>query len=197
MVRIMGRVVFMCGPSGAGKTTYAKRLEDEGMERLSFDIEMWRRGIRTVPLPPETRADIEHALRSRLLQLVANGTGVVLDFSFWSRQMRDDWRKVLEPTGVVPETIYLATDRATVLQRVRDRQGDHSDDYVLPERLATTSTTSRCPLRTKDPLPSSASHGLTRASPSPRGQRHDRTFLSGPIHDCECVGHFVSELLDQ
>ncbi len=36
MVRIMSRVVFMCGPSGAGKTTYSKRLEDEGMERLSF-----------------------------------------------------------------------------------------------------------------------------------------------------------------
>lgn len=126
MVPIMSRVIFMCGPSGAGKTAYAKRLEAEGMERLSFDIEMWRRGIRTVPLPPETRADIEHSLRSRLLQFVADGADVVLDFSFWSRQMRDDWRNVLEPTGVVPETIYLATDRATILQRVRDRQGDHS-----------------------------------------------------------------------
>jgi predicted kinase len=60
----------------------------------------------------------------------------VLDFSFWSRKMRDEWRRLLEPTGVVPETIYLATDRATVLRRVRDRQGSHSDDYVLPEHLA-------------------------------------------------------------
>ncbi|HEX6151872.1 AAA family ATPase [Nocardioides sp.] len=41
----MSRVVFMCGPSGAGKSTYARRLESEGMVRLSFDMEMWRRGI--------------------------------------------------------------------------------------------------------------------------------------------------------
>ncbi len=132
----MGRVIFMCGPSGSGKTTYAERLESEGMTRLSFDVEMWRRGIRSVPLPSEVRSEIEAVLRDQLLQLVSNNIDVVLDFAFWSRQMRAEWRQVLEPTGVVPETIYLNTDRATILNRLRDRQGDHSDDYVIPEDLA-------------------------------------------------------------
>ncbi|HYH10854.1 MAG TPA: ATP-binding protein [Thermomicrobiales bacterium] len=126
----------MCGPSGAGKTTYAQRLEEEGMTRLSFDTEMWRRGITTVPLPPEKRAEIEAELRARLLGLVADGVDVVLDFSFWSRQMRDEWRHLLEPVGVVPETVYLAVDRATVLRRVGERRGSHSDDYEIPEDLA-------------------------------------------------------------
>ncbi|QNN54837.1 ATP-binding protein [Nocardioides mesophilus] len=125
----------MCGPSGAGKSTFARRLEGEGMVRLSFDVEMWRRGLSMVPLPPEVRAEIETGLRARLLELVAAGTDVVLDFSFWSRRMRDDYRKLLEPTGVVPETIYLATDRETVLRRMRARRGDHSDDFVLTEDL--------------------------------------------------------------
>ena len=106
------------------------------MTRLSFDVEMWRRGITSVPLPPGTRAEIEADLRARLLDLVTAGVDVVLDFSFWSRQMRDEWRRLLEPVGVVPETVFLATDRTTILQRVRDRQGDHSDDYVIPEDLA-------------------------------------------------------------
>lgn len=106
------------------------------MIRLSFDTEMWRRGITTVPLPPEVRADIETGLRTRLLELVETGTDVVLDFSFWSRQMRDDYRALLETIGVVPETVYLATDRATVLDRVRARRAEHPDDYVLPEELA-------------------------------------------------------------
>jgi predicted kinase len=117
MVPDMSRVIFMCGPSGSGKTIHARRLEAEGMTRLSFDVEMWRRGITSVPLPPETRAEIESDLRVRLLELVAAGVDVVLDFSFWSRQMRDEWRRVLEPVGVVPETIFVSTDRATVLQR--------------------------------------------------------------------------------
>lgn len=131
----MSRVIFMCGPSGAGKSTYAQRLESEGMVRLSFDVEMWRRGISTVPLPPDIRDEIETYLRARLLDLVAAGTDVVLDFSFWSRRMRDDYRRLLEPAGVVPETIYLATDRETVLSRMRARRGRHSDDFVLTDDL--------------------------------------------------------------
>ncbi|MDQ3094643.1 MAG: hypothetical protein M3Q82_01555, partial [Actinomycetota bacterium] len=61
---------------------------------------------------------------------------VVLGFSFWSRQMRDDYRSLSRPTGVVPETYYLATDRETVLARVRARRGSHADDSVLTEALA-------------------------------------------------------------
>ncbi len=105
------------------------------MVRLSFDVEMWHRGISSVPLPSDVRGEIESDLRARLLELVAAGTDVVLDFSFWSRRMREDYRKLLEPTGVVPETIYLATDRETVLSRMRARRGSHSDDYVLTEEL--------------------------------------------------------------
>lgn len=131
----MSRVIFMCGPSGAGKSTYAQRLEGEGMVRLSFDVEIWRREISTVPLPPDVRAEIETDLRARLLELVAAGADVVLDFSFWSRRMRDDYRQFLEPTGVVPETVYLATDRETVLSRMKARRGHHSDDFVVAEDL--------------------------------------------------------------
>ena len=97
---------------------------------------MWRRGVATVPPPAELRSEIQTDLRARLLELVAAGTNVVLDFSFWSRRMRDDYRELLEPLGVIPETIYLATDRETVLSRIRARNGSHADDFVLPEALA-------------------------------------------------------------
>ena len=103
------------------------------MVRLCFDVEMWRRDISTVPPPPDVREEIEADLQARLLDLVAAGTDVVLDFSFWSRRMRDDYREVLRPTGVTPETVYLATDRDTVLERVRARRGSHSDDFVLSD----------------------------------------------------------------
>lgn len=106
------------------------------MVRLSFDVEMWRRGLRAVPLAPEVRAEIESELRERLLRLVAEGRDVVLDFSFWSRAMRDDYRRLLAEVGVVPETVYLATDRETVLARVRARAGRDADDFELPEALA-------------------------------------------------------------
>jgi predicted kinase len=132
----MARVVLMCGPSGSGKTTYARGLQAAGMVRLSFDAVMWERGITDVPLPPDVRAGIEAELRARLLGLVAEGRDVVLDFSFWSRAMRDDYRRLLAEVGVVPETVHLATDRDTVLARVRARRGGHPDDFVVDEGLA-------------------------------------------------------------
>ena len=67
----MGRVIFMCGPAGSEKSTVARRYEQQGMTRLSFDQEAW------------------------------------------SRSTREEYRELLRPFGVSPETIYLATDRAT------------------------------------------------------------------------------------
>src|ERR1700689_2129270 len=132
----MGRVIFMCGPAGSGKSTIARQYEEQGMTRLSFDQEAWSRGITTMPLPEDVHRDIEGVLRARLLGLVRTGSDVVLDFSFWSRRMRDEYRELLRPFGVVPETVYLATDRATVLRRVAARAGGDGDDFQLGTELA-------------------------------------------------------------
>ena len=132
----MARVIFMCGPAGSGKSTVARRYERQGMTRLSFDQEAWSRGITTMPLPDDVHRDIEATLRARLVDLVRNGSDVVLDFSFWSRRIRDDYRELLRPLGVVPETVYLATDRAIAIRRIADRAAGHGDDFQLSPELA-------------------------------------------------------------
>jgi predicted kinase len=132
----MGRVIFMCGPAGSGKSTIARQYERQGMTRLSFDQEAWTRGITTMPLPEDVRRDIEGVLRARLVGLVRTGSDVVLDFSFWSRRMRDEYRELLRPFGVVPETVYLATDRATALQRIAARAARDGDDFQVSTELA-------------------------------------------------------------
>ena len=136
IVAFMGRVIFMCGPAGSGKSTVARQYEQQGMVRLSFDQEAWARGITVMPLPDDVHRDIEHVLRARLADLVRSGSDVVLDFSFWSRRMRDEYREFLRPFGVVPETVYLATDRATALQRVAARARRDGDDFKISTELA-------------------------------------------------------------
>jgi predicted kinase len=135
-VATVARVIFMCGPAGSGKSTVARQYERQGMTRLSFDQEAWSRGITAMPLDDDVHRDIERVLRARLDELVRAGADVVLDFSFWSRAMRDDYRELLRPHGVIPETVYLATDRDTVLERVRARSAGHGDDFRLTEELA-------------------------------------------------------------
>lgn len=114
----------------------ARRLEAGGMVRLSFDQEAWDRGTRHMPLPDDVHRDVEEHLRRRLRDLVGEGREVVLDFSFWSRAMRDDWRRLLEPYGIVPETMYIATDRATCLERVAARALANGDDFALTPEIA-------------------------------------------------------------
>lgn len=45
----VGRVIFMCGSAGSGKSTGTRRYEREGMTRLSLDQEAWARGVTAMP----------------------------------------------------------------------------------------------------------------------------------------------------
>lgn len=128
--------MMMCGPGGAGKTTYAKRLEREGWTRLSFEVEFWDRGITTMP-SAEVVAEVAADLKARLLRQVAAGNDVVLDFGFWFRRQRDEFRALLAPQGIVPETVYIATSLETILSRVGDRHGRQADDWPLTAQTAT------------------------------------------------------------
>jgi predicted kinase len=126
----------MCGPAGSGKSTAARNLERERFLRMSFDDEAWRRGIKIMPLSNDDRDVIERDLKGRLVRLVLAGHDVVLDFAFWSRAMRDEYRRRLAPLGVTAETIYLNTPREVALARVNARDGNHADDFQLPAELA-------------------------------------------------------------
>lgn len=106
------------------------------MVRLSFDEAAWQRGLRTMPLEADMHSEIEAALRGRLIDLVSSGADVVLDFSFWSLTMREDYRRLLRPLGIIPETIYLATPREVALARIRTRTVSHPDDFRLSEEVA-------------------------------------------------------------
>lgn len=124
-----------------------------------------------MPLPVELNRKIEQDLRARLVELVSQGVDVVLDLSFWSRRARLDYRALLRPLGIEPETIYLATAQAVVLERVASRSSGHDGDSTLPEDLApTTSTTaSRRPL-TKAHSRSSAKSSTAGAATLHRAQ---------------------------
>lgn len=106
------------------------------MTRLSYDQEAWDRGVRGMPVSDDVRAEIDAHLRRNLVQLLVQGRDVVLDFSFWSRAMRADWRRLVAEHGIAAETIYMATDKETCLDRIRGRAHTHGDDFFLAPDLA-------------------------------------------------------------
>jgi predicted kinase len=122
----LSRVVLTCGIAGAGKTTYAKRLEARGYVRLSIDEEVWRRfGRLGVDYSPdryeEHSAAAEAALERRLLALIAAGRNVVLDYSFWRRDIRERYKRLIHGAGARWELVYLKVDPDELRQRLAQR----------------------------------------------------------------------------
>ena len=83
------KVILMCGPAGSGKSTLAKKFESTGMTILSYDEESFKRGLKEHPLPQEVLEDIKTYLDEKLISLIMQNIDIVLDYSFWSREMRN------------------------------------------------------------------------------------------------------------
>lgn len=89
-----------------------------------------------MPLLEEDHEQISADLRQRLIQHLDHGNDVVLDFSFWSRTKREEWRRLVAAHGITAETIYMATDKETCLSRLRSRALAHKDDFILSRGIA-------------------------------------------------------------
>lgn len=129
------RVVLMCGLAGSGKTTYSKQLELQGYVRLSIDEEVWKR-MKAGTLTPESdirlvSMSIEEDLRARLVDLVRQRRDVVVDFSFWARISRDDYRRIVAENGGETELVYLRVPPDVIRERVGKREGNEANSVIV------------------------------------------------------------------
>ncbi|MFH0179118.1 AAA family ATPase [Streptomyces cacaoi] len=99
----MSTVVLMCGLPGAGKTTYAMELVRRGFARLSVDEVVWQRlGQRDAGpvLGAEAfdrlKEEVRREQRQELVELMLAGRDVVVDYSFWCRAARDDYKTLID-----------------------------------------------------------------------------------------------------
>jgi predicted kinase len=114
------RLFVVCGLPGAGKTTYAKKLEarfhairfcpDEWMEDLALDL-----------YAEHSRARME-TLQWKLAQsLLARGVAVVIEWGTWGRHERDTLRLRARELGAAVELHYLTAPPDVLYERVRQR----------------------------------------------------------------------------
>jgi predicted kinase len=134
-------VYLLCGLTGSGKTTSAKRLEAAGAVRLSVDEQAdARHGRYGVDYRMEEYFDRERPvvqkLRRRLVELVESGRAVVLDYGL-RRSDRDADKRLVEAHGGSWRLLSLKVDREVLLQRLveRNRRGDANALMVTPSAL--------------------------------------------------------------
>lgn len=135
-------IVMMCGVAGSGKTTFAQKLEKEGFARLSIDEDIWStHGRFGVDYPKENyesyQKESEKKLRMELVNLIQARYHVVVDFSFWQRQRRNEYKQLIERHGGVWELIYLKVPPDELRQRllIRSERFDANAAFPITEDI--------------------------------------------------------------
>lgn len=136
-------VYLLIGLTGSGKTTYARRLEeDEGVLRLSVDEEVFaRNGRYGVDYPDheyrERERPVVEDVRERLVAAVRAGRSVVFDYGLWRHAERESYKKLVEGAGGRWRLIYLKVEKAELLRRLgqRNERTDANALTVSPEAL--------------------------------------------------------------
>ena len=117
-------VYVICGFIGAGKTTFAKKLEKKtGAVRITKDE--W--SIRLIGNDPTIDGFEEYdnklceLSRDVAFQLVEKGIDVIIDEGFWEKEQRDEMRKRIEAIGATEILYYVEAPIETIRDRVVGR----------------------------------------------------------------------------
>ncbi len=124
-------VYLLCGFIGAGKTTFARKLEARtGAVRITKDE--WL--VHLVGNDPtiEGYADYDHKIvelsRDVAFHLVEKGIDVIIDEGFWEKEQRVLMRRRIAGSGADAVLYYLDTPIETIRERVARRSADPPND---------------------------------------------------------------------
>jgi len=120
-------VYLICGFIGAGKTTFAKRIEKEtGAVRITKDE--W--SIRLIGNDPtidgyeEWDRKIIGLSRDIAFYLAEKGIDVIMDEGFWAKEERDELKRKINAIGAEVVMYYVETSIETIRERVVGRNNN-------------------------------------------------------------------------
>ncbi len=130
----MATLHLMVGLPFSGKTTMAQKLEHE-LPALRLNIDEWH-----IRLFGQDAEEPEHDSRHRLIEdmlwnvagrALELGLNVILDFGFWAREEREDYRSRAKLLGAGSEVHYLDVSEAELLRRLEERNSQPSQESFL------------------------------------------------------------------
>jgi predicted kinase len=129
---------FICGPVGAGKTTYAIAVAQR-VKAVRFSIDEWVARLygkeRPDPCPVEWMVDRAERcmalIREQADQVIAQSGNTVFDVALASQDERDQFRSWALGTPAVVKMHYLDVDRDTRVERIQRRNQEPPGPFPI------------------------------------------------------------------
>ena len=135
----MATLHLMVGLPCSGKTTLAQKLERE-LPALRLTVDEWHIHLFGQDAE-EPEHDARHSLIETILWNIASralelGTNVILDFGFWAREEREDYRSRAKQLGASSEVHFLNVPEEELLRRLARRNAQRSlTAFYIPEEM--------------------------------------------------------------
>ena len=135
----MATLHLMVGLPCSGKTTLARQLEHE-RSALRLTPDEWQVALFGQD-EEEPEHDARHSLIEAMLWKIASralqlGTNVILDFGFWAREEREDYRSRAKQLGASSEVHFLDVPADELLRRLAVRNSQPSQtSFYIPEAM--------------------------------------------------------------
>jgi predicted kinase len=131
-------IILIVGSTGAGKTTYARRLAEE-LGGVRFSIDEWMTTLfwADSPQPIEFQWTIERVRRCEAQimdtakQLVARGIPAVLDLGFTTKEHRDRFRAFATDAGLAAAVHFIDVPADERWFRVNRRNKERGETYAM------------------------------------------------------------------
>ena len=133
----MATLHLMVGLPCSGKTTLARKLAQE-RSALRLTVDEWQIGLFGQDAK-EPEHDARHSFIEAMLWNIASralelGTNVILDFGFWAREEREDYRRRAKRLGASSEVHFLDVSAEELLRRLAVRNSQPSQEsFHIPE----------------------------------------------------------------
>jgi predicted kinase len=136
---MMATLILMVGLPCSGKTTRAKELEDE-LHAIRLTPDEWHVNLFGHDVHDPEHDERHNKIEAMLWQIAARalslGTNTILDFGFWAKEEREEYRQRAKKLGARSEIVFMDVDEEELMDRVRMRNENLSDTiHFIPEEM--------------------------------------------------------------
>ena len=135
----MATLYLMVGLPCSGKTTRAKELETK-VSALRLTPDEWHVNLfgHDIFDPEHDKRHnlIEHMLWQIAARVLSLGTNVILDFGFWAKEERDDFRLRARELGARSEIVFMDIGEDELISRMKARNENLTNTvHYIPEEM--------------------------------------------------------------